>query len=83
MKIEVLGKGCSRCEMLAKIVKDTADAMGVEVSIEKVTDIDRIVAAGVTTTPGLVIDGEVVSQGKVPRRSDVESWLKPGQTSGA
>jgi small redox-active disulfide protein 2 len=83
MKIEVLGKGCSRCDMLTKLVKDTADAIGLDATIEKVTDMDRMLEMGVTSTPALAVDGVLVSQGKVPRRSDVEAWLRPGLTSGA
>ena len=83
MKVTVLGKGCARCEQLSALVRDVADAMGLEITLEKVTDLDAIVDAGVTTTPALMIDDEVICQGKVPRRSAVEDWLRPGLTSGA
>ncbi|MEA2110700.1 MAG: thioredoxin family protein [Campylobacterota bacterium] len=65
MKIEVLGTGCSKCFQLENVVKEAVAKSGKFVQIEKVEDITKIMEYQVMSTPGLVIDGEVVSTGKV------------------
>lgn len=73
--VKVLGSGCSKCEFTARIIEEIARAKGVEVRIEKVTDLERIAAFGVMSTPGVVIDGQVVHSGGVPGRAKVAEWL--------
>jgi len=65
MKIEVLGTGCAKCITLEKVVKEAIAKSGKFVQLEKVDDIMKIMEYQVVSTPGLVIDGEVVSTGKV------------------
>ncbi|MCF7810805.1 thioredoxin family protein [bacterium] len=65
MKIQILGPGCPKCELLAKHAKEAVDALGLSCEFEKVTDIQEIMNFGVMMTPGLVIDGNVKSVGKV------------------
>ena len=65
MKIEVLGTGCAKCTTLEKVVKEAVAKSGKFAQIEKVDDIMKIMEYQVVSTPGLVIDGEVVSTGKV------------------
>nr|WP_321265885.1 thioredoxin family protein [uncultured Sulfurimonas sp.] len=65
MKIEVLGTGCAKCITLEKVVKEAVAKSGKFAQIEKVDDIMRIMEYQVVSTPGLVIDGKVVSTGKV------------------
>jgi small redox-active disulfide protein 2 len=65
MKIEVLGTGCAKCITLEKVVKEAIAKSGKFVQLEKVDDIMKIMEYQVMSTPGLVIDGEVVSTGKV------------------
>jgi small redox-active disulfide protein 2 len=65
MKIEVLGTGCAKCVALEKVVKEAVAQSGRFAQIEKVEDIMKIMAYQVITTPGLVIDGTVVSSGKL------------------
>jgi small redox-active disulfide protein 2 len=66
MKIEVLGTGCAKCNELEAKVKEAVAKSGKFVQIEKVSDLQKIMAYGVMSTPGLVIDGEVKSTGRVP-----------------
>lgn len=73
--IKVLGSGCANCETTAKLVETSAKALGVEISLEKVTDMARILGYGVMSTPGVVIDGKVVHAGGVPDKKAVETWL--------
>ncbi|MCK9275503.1 MAG: thioredoxin family protein [Syntrophales bacterium] len=77
MEIKVLGPGCSRCKNVEDIVKEAVAETGVDAQIEKVTDIMKIASYGVFGTPAVVIDGEVKSVGKVPRKEEVKKWLKP------
>jgi predicted thioredoxin/glutaredoxin len=61
-----------------KLIEDTARALGVAVDLEKIENIPDIMAHGVISTPGVVIDGKVVHAGGVPDRGKVESWLGDG-----
>lgn len=82
MKIHVLGSGCEKCKKLADNVQEAVAKLGVECEVEKVTDINRIVGFGVLMTPALVVDGKVVSSGKVLSPDEVEAVLKsagPGE----
>lgn len=65
MKIEVLGTGCSKCVQLEAVVKEAVAKSGKFAQIEKVDDITKIMEYQVMSTPGLVINGKVVSTGKV------------------
>jgi len=64
-KIQILGTGCPKCEKLAANAESAAKESGKEYELEKVTDINEIIAHGVMMTPGLLLDGRVVSVGKV------------------
>lgn len=74
-KVEVLGSGCANCVRLAANAKEAAAMAGVDVEILKVTDYGQIAAYGIMSTPGLVIDGKVVSYGRVPSAGDIAVWL--------
>jgi small redox-active disulfide protein 2 len=74
-EFKVLGSGCSKCVATAKLIEDVAKTRGVEVNVEKVTDLTQILGFGVMSTPGVVIHGKVVHAGGVPARSKVESWF--------
>ncbi len=65
MKIEVLGTGCAKCTTLEKVVKEAVAKSGKFAQIEKVDDMMKIMEYQVVSTPGLVIDGKMVSTGKV------------------
>lgn len=76
MKIIVLGPGCPKCREAEKVVKEAVAESGVSADIEKVTDVMKIAGYGVFGTPAVVVDGEVKSVGKIPKKEDVKSWLK-------
>ena len=76
MKIEVLGPGCPRCQSLEANVKEALSQLGMEAEVEKVTDMGQIAARGVMSTPGVVIDGEVVSAGKLLSVDEVKAILE-------
>jgi small redox-active disulfide protein 2 len=73
--IKVLGTGCANCKTTVKLIEDAARAKNVAVDLEKVENIADIMAYGVMSTPGVVIDGKVVHAGGVPNKSAVEGWL--------
>jgi small redox-active disulfide protein 2 len=75
MEIKVLGPGCPRCEQTEKNVKEALQESGVDAKVEKVTGAMEIARYGVLTTPGVVIDGEVKSVGKVPDKEEIKSWI--------
>jgi len=76
MKIEVLGTGCAKCAELENVVKQAVAKIGGFHSIEKVEDIMKIMEYQVVSTPGLVIDGKVVSTGKVPSIDEVIALME-------
>ena len=73
--VKVLGTGCANCQNTLKLVAEVAMAKGVEIEIEKVEDLQKIMSYGVMSTPGVVVDGKVVHAGGVPARSKVEGWF--------
>ncbi len=75
MDIKVLGPGCPKCHQTEKIVKEAVAEAGIDARVEKVTDTLEIAGYGVFGTPAVVVDGKVMSVGKIPSKSDVQSWL--------
>jgi small redox-active disulfide protein 2 len=75
MKLQILGTGCPKCQLLAANVEAAAEALGLEYELVKVTDINEIMAFGVMMTPALAIDGEVKVVGKVPDVETVKGLL--------
>ena len=74
-QIKVLGPGCRRCEQLAAATKEAADQLGIDYELEKVKDVAKLADYGVMMTPGLVVDGEVKSQGKVLSMEAIKAML--------
>ncbi|MDD3993229.1 MAG: thioredoxin family protein [Desulfobacteraceae bacterium] len=76
MDIKVLGPGCPKCQQTEKIVKEAVAEAGLTAEVEKVTDLMKIAGYGVFGTPAVVVDGEVKSVGKIPKKEDVLQWIK-------
>jgi small redox-active disulfide protein 2 len=77
--IKVLGSGCARCNELEKRVRDALAELGIAANLDHVTDLKAISAMGVLMTPGLAIDGKVVSQGKIPSKNELKRLLGAGK----
>jgi small redox-active disulfide protein 2 len=77
MIIKVLGSGCANCAALEKATRTALADLGVEVTIEKVTDYAAIAGYGVMRTPALVVDEQVVLSGRVPTTGQVRDLLAP------
>ena len=75
INIKVLGPGCANCEKLAQLYREVVDENKFDASIEKVTDINRFADYGLLLTPGLVVNENLVSSGKIPAKSSIIQWL--------
>ena len=76
MEIKILGPGCAKCHQVEKIVKEAVAETGAAADIEHVTDFKRIAEYGVFSTPSVVVNGEVKSVGKIPKKDEIKAWLK-------
>lgn len=76
LKIQILGTGCSKCKKLAENAHIAAEALGIQYELEKVTDINDIMAFGVMMTPALAVNGQVKFSGKVPPPDDIQPYLQ-------
>jgi small redox-active disulfide protein 2 len=74
--VKVLGSGCRNCEITAKAIAQAAKEAGVEIELEKVTDLAKIMSFGVMSTPGVVIDGKVVHAGGIPGPDQIRGWVR-------
>lgn len=75
MKLTVYGSGCAKCQQLSANAEAAARRLGLEFEVEKVTDVNAIIDAGVTRTPALAVDEEIVVEGKVPSSDELEQLL--------
>lgn len=73
--IKVLGTGCANCKATTQLIETVAKELAVDISLEKVEDIQSIMAYGVMQTPAVVIDGTVVHAGGIPDRKSIREWL--------
>ena len=71
--VKVLGGGCAKCNALE-------DELGMDTAIDHVTDFTQIAAYGVMTTPALVVDGKVVSYGKVLKKEEAKAIIQKVRT---
>lgn len=72
---KVLGGGCRNCDVTAAVIAQAAKEAGVEIELEKVTDMAEILGYGVMSTPGVVLDGKVVHSGGIPGPDQVRAWV--------
>ena len=75
----VSGSGCPRCKRLEQITREAGAEADIEINLTKVTDMEGIIAYPIVRTPGLVIDQELVSSGRLPRKEKIVAWLKEAQ----
>ncbi len=75
-EIKILGSGCANCKKLEAISKKVVEKLGIDADFEHVTEYADIMKYPILSTPGLVIDGKVVSSGRIPAEKEIEDWLK-------
>ena len=75
-RIQILGTGCPKCQELTQKAEAAAKELEIEYEVEKVTELDKIMAFGVMVTPALVVDGEVKSSGKMPSMEEAKAMLQ-------
>ncbi|WP_244834666.1 thioredoxin family protein [Clostridium sp. BJN0001] len=75
MIIKILGTGCSNCKRLEENAKKAVEELGLDATIEKVTDIKDIMKYGIMKTPGLVVDEKVKVFGRVPTAEEIKKYL--------
>ena len=75
MNIKVLGPGCANCHKLKKTVDEAVKDMGINASVEAVTDMVKILDYPIISTPGLVINEKVQCFGRVPSKAEVTQWI--------
>jgi small redox-active disulfide protein 2 len=76
VNIKILGSGCANCKRLEQIARKVAEDNSLEAEFEKVTDYPEIMKFGIMSTPGLVVNGKVVSSGRIPSEGEITAWLK-------
>jgi len=75
MNIKILGPGCARCQQLGKATREVVKELGVDAEIEEVKDINKIMEYPILTTPGLVIDGQLLCAGRVPNKAELTQFI--------
>ena len=76
MEIKVLGPGCPKCNQTVELIKQVVSEEGITSHVEKITDVMKIAEYGVFGTPAVVVEGEVKSVGKIPKKEDVKKWIE-------
>ena len=76
MKIQILGTGCPKCNKLYQNAQSAVEEAGIEANVEKVTNLNDIMAFGVMVTPALAIDGQVKTSGKVPSAEEIKHMIQ-------
>jgi small redox-active disulfide protein 2 len=71
MEIKVLGPGCAKCQQLEKTVKEVVKELGIDVKVEDIKDMRKIMEYPILSTPGLVINERLVFSGRVPSKAEV------------
>ncbi|HFE64807.1 redox-active disulfide protein 2 [candidate division KSB1 bacterium 4484_188] len=74
--IQVYGTGCASCNKLFELAKQVIQEMGADITVEKVEDLNELLAAGIMRTPGLSFDGKVILQGKMPNHRTLKHWIE-------
>lgn len=75
-RVKILGSGCAKCNQLEAATRSALEQLGMDTTIQHVTDFSQIAAYGVMTTPALVVDGKVISYGKVLKVDEVKELLQ-------
>jgi len=75
LNVIILGSGCPNCRRLEQLCRDVAKENNLDMSLEKITDLTKFADYGIMFTPGLVLNGKVVSSGKIPTKETLTHWM--------
>ncbi|MCG6911166.1 MAG: thioredoxin family protein [Deltaproteobacteria bacterium] len=75
MKLTIFGSGCAKCNLLTQHAEEAARELGAAYELQKVTDMNQIIDAGVMRTPALAVDDRIVIEGKVPSANELKQYL--------
>jgi small redox-active disulfide protein 2 len=77
MEIKVLGPGCANCQKMEEMAKAAVKELGIDVKVEKITDIGQIAMHGILSTPGFIVNGKIKHSGKpLPSLEKVKELIK-------
>ena len=77
MQIKILGTGCAKCQRLEQLTREVIAELGLAADVDHVTEMDKIMAYPIMTTPALVVDEEVKVAGRMPSKTEIAAWLQP------
>jgi small redox-active disulfide protein 2 len=83
MIIKILGSGCANCKKVERIARKVVETMGIEATFEKITEYPEMMKYRILSTPGLVIDEELVCAGRIPSETEVTTWLTNAELKAA
>ena len=75
MKIKILGAGCAKCQQVEQIARQVVKELAIDAMVEEITDMKKIMQYPIVTTPGLVVNGELVCSGRIPTKSEVTQFI--------
>lgn len=78
MLIKVLGSACAKCNRLEQLTREVVAELGIAATFEHVTEMEKIMAYPIMTTPALVVDEAVKVAGRMPSKDEIAGWLRPG-----
>lgn len=81
LQVKVLGSGCANCKRLEVETRAALDAEGIVYTLDKVTDDADIASYGILSTPGLVMNEQVKSAGRIPKRDQIVTWARQTESA--
>jgi small redox-active disulfide protein 2 len=75
MNIKILGPGCHKCHELDKRTREVVNELGLDASVEYIQDLNKIIEYAILTTPGLVVNGQLVCSGRVPTKAEISKFI--------
>jgi small redox-active disulfide protein 2 len=76
INIKVFGPGCPNCKKLEELCREVVAENNIQATIEKISEVNEFVNYGIYLSPGLVVNGKILLQGKLPTKRTLENWIK-------